>query len=333
MDHWMDRAIAKVAERLSRTRMPSPSVALLGECRMHAADLVRARHEAAGRELAARMDRGDREASEQYGALAERALADMRNEVKRRARTFGAPETLAALLHERWADTDEPEHIDDPTMDREARVRVLNHLDAFNTALGSYRAFFRAMEPLLERDRPTRILDLAAGHGGFALEAMRIAAASGLEIEMTASDLMDEYLEIGRAIASREGLDVKFAVQDALDLRAIEVGRYDLIVCTQSLHHFPASMLARMFREAARVAGRGVVFIDGCRSVLQGLLVPALGMVRYRDRVFAHDAWISFRRFYSPEELGLIARLGPEAPGVEARWMRPGHCLVRWRRA
>lgn len=56
-------------------------------------------------------------------------------------------------------------------------------------------------------------------------------------------------------------------------------------------------------------------------------------MVRYRDTGLAHDAWISFRRFYSPEELGLIAELGPEADGVEAEWMPPAHCLLRWRRA
>ena len=54
--------------------------------------------------------------------------------------------------------------------------------------------------------------------------------------------------------------------------------------------------------------------------------------MRYLDRDFAHDAWVSYRRFYTPEELGLIARLGPEADGVEAKWMRPAHCLVRWRR-
>jgi ubiquinone/menaquinone biosynthesis C-methylase UbiE len=212
------------------------------------------------------------------------------------------------------------------------RVRLLATLDSFNTVVGNYRAFFRAMEPLLASDRPTRILDLAAGHGGFALEAMRIARERGMPIEMTATDLMSEYLALGEEVARREALPVRFAVQDALDLSNLREGEHDVVICTQSLHHFPPSMTARIFREATRVAGRGVVLIDGCRSVVQGLLAPMLGVFRYRDRAFAHDAWVSCRRFYAPEELGLLAGLAVPIESVEAKWMRPAHCLVRWRR-
>jgi ubiquinone/menaquinone biosynthesis C-methylase UbiE len=198
--------------------------------------------------------------------------------------------------------------------------------------VGNYRAFFHAMEPLLVDGRPTRILDLAAGHGGFALEVARIAKRRGLEIQITASDLKREYLDIGAAVAVREGLDVGFEVQNALDLSNLGPDAYDIVVCTQSIHHFPPSMIARMFREACRAAGRGVVFIDGCRSMTLGVVVPLIGVLRFRDTGLAHDAFVSCRRFYSPEELGLLAKLGPEAPGVVAEWMRPAHCLLRFSR-
>ena len=40
----------------------------------------------------------------------------------------------------------------------------------------------------------------------------------------------------------------------------------DVIVCTQSLHHFGPGMVARMLGEAARSARAAVVFIDGERG-------------------------------------------------------------------
>ncbi len=330
MGRILDRALAGFANRFLAYGVRSPSVQLLGEARRLAALATLERHRPRALELAEAMDEHERGAAAAYGELVEEALAEMRADTLTRARTPIAG--LAARVHHRFGGTDEEELLDDPNLDRALRVRMLEHLDAINTLVGNYGSFFHAMEPLLVPDGETRILDLAAGHGGFALEVARIAARRTLSIRITASDLKREYLDIGEAIAAREGLDVPFAVQDALDLSNLEPGAYDIVVCTQSIHHFPASLTARMFREAARVAGRGVVFIDGCRSISLGALIRTLSLVRYRDPGLAHDAWVSFRRFYSPEELGLVARLGPEADGVEATWMRPAHCLLRWRR-
>src|SRR6185503_3541461 len=108
----------------------------------------------------------------------------------------------------------------------------------------------------------------------------------------------------------RERVDVDFVVQDALDLRGID--RFDVITCTQSLHHFTPALVARMFREATAAAARGVMFVDGCRSIANAAILAAVGLVRWRDRAFAHDAWISFRRFFTPEELSVLTRMGPE---------------------
>jgi ubiquinone/menaquinone biosynthesis C-methylase UbiE len=324
-----DRVVARAARHFTDSRIETPSVSLLHDVRVAAAKEVRERHRVRAAELAGRMDEGDREAAEAYGALAERALGEMRAEVLARA---SLPIRIVAGAHARFGDTDATEHLDDPAFDHDARVRLLAYLDSLNTILGSYRAFFLALEPLLSRERPTRILDLAAGHGGFALAAMRMARERGLDLEITATDLRAEYLALGEEAARREDLRVRFEVQDALDLSNVARGAYDVVLCTQSIHHFPPSMVARVFRESTRVAGRGVALIDGARSVTHAMLVPTLAWLRYRELAFAHDAWVSFRRFYSPEELGLVCGLGPEGDALEATWMPPSHCLVRWQR-
>jgi SAM-dependent methyltransferase len=330
MNAMADRLMAKMGRKFTGSRLPSPTVGLLGEARARAAARVRARHRDEALALAREVDAGDREAAEAYGALAERALGEMRREVTQIAGGLGPLERMAARVHARFGDTDEEEYLDDPELDRASRVNILRCLDAVNTTMGVYEAFLRAMRPLLSEERPTRVLDLAAGHGGFAIEAARVARRRGLPLELTASDLKPEYLALGEEVAEREGLGVRFVVQDALDLSNLDRGEYDVVLCTQSLHHFPPSLVARMFREAVRVTGRGVVLIDGCRSVLHGITVPTLGVLRYGDRGFAHDARVSFRRFFVPEELGLLTTLGPEGDAVEAKWMRPMHCLVRY---
>jgi 2-polyprenyl-3-methyl-5-hydroxy-6-metoxy-1,4-benzoquinol methylase len=210
---------------------------------------------------------------------------------------------------------------------------LLRQLDELNCVLESYPAFFDTMRPLFAATGTTRVIDLAAGHGGFALEVARLARREGLDVEVHASDVKREYLDLGQPIAEREQLPVRFVIQDALDLSNLQPGEFDVVTCTQSLHHFPSGMAAVMLSEALRVARRGVVFVDGCRSVLSGAAVSGLCLLRWGNRALAHDTMVSFRRFYMPEELGLLARLTPWGDRAEARLLPPGHVLLRVRKA
>jgi hypothetical protein len=86
-----------------------------------------------------------------------------------------------------------------------------------------------------------------------------------------------------------------------------------------------------MFAEAARIAAHGVLFIDGMRSAINAAMVTSLEYLLYRDRALAHDTLISFRRFFVPEELQLLARLSPWGAHASASWMPPGHCVLELR--
>jgi ubiquinone/menaquinone biosynthesis C-methylase UbiE len=149
-----------------------------------------------------------------------------------------------------------------------------------------------------------------------------------------ASDLREEYLEIGRAAARRKSLDVTFLMQDALDLSALAERGVDVILCTQALHHFPPGMIARMMGEAARAARFGVCIVDGERSWTTLGLVGLVGALYGRTYTFYHDAVTSIRRMYYEEELSLIAQLAPGMPEVrvETGIVAPSHVYVRMTR-
>jgi ubiquinone/menaquinone biosynthesis C-methylase UbiE len=235
---------------------------------------------------------------------------------------------FAARVDGWWRRTDACEYLDDPAVDETMRVDILRTLDKMNDLLGSYNVFFQRMRPLMPSGRAARVLELAAGHGGFALAVAALARQTDFDIELTATDIKEEYLALGRARAASLGLSVNFSVQDALDLSNIQTDVYDLVVCTQSLHHFQPGQVALMFSEAARVARYGVIFIDGARSALNAAMIASLSLLVYRHGPFVHDMLVSFRRFFVPEELELLARLGPWGSTASAVWTPPGHCVV-----
>lgn len=173
---------------------------------------------------------------------------------------------------------------------------------------------------------PVRVHELAAGHGSFAIH---LAKRYGARVEVTASDIKAEYLALGRRRAAEQGAPVHFAHQDATDLSTL--GEVDILLCTQSLHHFPPGMVARMLGEAARAACTGALFIDGERSLLGLLLASPLLWAYGRTWPVLHDTTVSLRRMYLAEELLLFARLAPGLPDdVEVRAGRipPGYALV-----
>jgi 2-polyprenyl-3-methyl-5-hydroxy-6-metoxy-1,4-benzoquinol methylase len=305
-----------------------PLVRMLGDARRRVGLNVWAQYQQAAADLHGGLEHGDPAARHGLEGLVERALEEMRRQVDAEANRAGLRSGWAAVLDAWWRDTEAHEYLDDPQLDRNVRVQILSDLDEMNELLGSYKSFFAKLEPLLARDAVTRLLDLAAGHGGFAVFAAEFARQAGHAVAITASDIKPEYLALGAERAQKSGVQVDFLVQDALDLSNLEAGSFDIITCTQSLHHFRAGQIALMFSEASRVATRGVMFIDGARSARNAAAFVGIGLLLFRNRAFAHDALVSFRRFYVPEELALIARLCPGGDAARAGWILPGHCAL-----
>lgn len=326
---------------LASLGLPPPVMRLLAAVRRDALEAVLPEARAEAAPLVSGLSREDPEAAVAFAALAERSLARLDAEVARATNGGGrgaAPSLLAALhrLDRRFHACDRRELMDDPALAPPLRARLVARLDALNQLLGTYDAFLRAVEPFLVASptapgagsrRPLRVLELAAGAGGFSLWLARHARRRGLALQVIATDLEEGFLEPARRAARAEGLALETRSLDALRLSSYPEA-VDVVVCAQALHHFPSGLLAHLFHCAADRARRGVVFVDGCRSALLAAGFLGLGALRYADPAFLHDAWVSFRRFYVPEELALLCRLGPRGDRVRARHVAPGHCLV-----
>ena len=228
----------------------------------------------------------------------------------------------------------DPELLDDPAFPAAARSKGLDGLHRLNELLGSYEAFLQALMPLIELAEknghsPVRIHDLAAGHAGF---AVFLAQKLGSRVVMEASDIKDEYLDLGRARAREAGVSLGFFCEDALAIDGPRQRGVDILICTQSVHHFPPGMVARMIGEAARAATTGVLIADAERSWLFYGLVAVVTVIHGRSWVLTHDGMASLRRMFYEEELGLLATLAPSLPPgahVETGTFLPAHAFVR----
>lgn len=247
--------------------------------------------------------------------VADHAIASLRA----RRRTEGLRARLDARIR-----TDEPEHLDDPTLPTADRDRLDDALDGHNRLVLAYPRFVAALAPFVAEAAatrtPVRCLELASGSGRLALALAAHARRAGLPVEITGSDVnADAVASATRRAAGTPGL--AFRTLDATTLDGVEPGQFDVVFLVQTAHHFTPGQLARITASGARAARVAFVGIDGYRAPWMPLVVAATAAVY---PVLLHDGLISARKFYSEAELRLIGELAVGADHLEVGRRWPG---------
>jgi SAM-dependent methyltransferase len=241
------------------------------------------------------------------------------------SRELGPGFHLLELL-DRVVRCEDQEYMDEPSTDGEEKAAMVRALDRMNDLTMIYRHQVELLEPTLvelsqERKGPVRVLELAAGSGGLAFALAEHARNKGIRIEITASDIVPESVEAGRRAAADRGLAVDFKVVNAFDLSGIAGDAIDMVVVSQSLHHFTPGQLSLMIAGAGNLGASVFVGIDGHRSTLLLAGVPFVASLQGIAE-FTGDAFTSARKFYSDIELDIIAEIatGRRLHRVECSW-------------
>jgi ubiquinone/menaquinone biosynthesis C-methylase UbiE len=121
-------------------------------------------------------------------------------------------------------------------------------------------------------------------------------------------------LSIARRAADGDpGLSFVHADGTALPFGA---GAFDAVTCTLSLHHFDPQPARALLRELRRVARLSPVVCDLRRSPV-AFAAAWLWSRTSTNRLTRHDAPLSVRRAYTPDEaIGLARDAGWKAPTV-----------------
>jgi SAM-dependent methyltransferase len=232
------------------------------------------------------------------------------------------PGFLIPEMIDRAVRTRETENMDNISATGAEKLDWIRALDRMNQMTQSYTHQISLLLPIIGKlycgKKPVRILELASGSGGLAFALARQAGECGLDITITATDIVAETVSEGNRLATVRELPVTFRKLNAFDFEGLEKGAVDMVVISQSMHHFRPGQLALMIAQAETHGASAFVGIDGYRSLLLLGGVPMVASLQGID-AFTMDGLISARKFYSELELDIIAQIATR---------RTGHCVV-----
>jgi SAM-dependent methyltransferase len=185
--------------------------------------------------------------------------------------------------------------------------RTWGHLDAASPA-AFHRRRLVVGQAARGRTSPERILDVGCGQGGLLRELGREFPSAHL----AGADVSTESLEQTRQVVGGAELwQLDLGDPQALTARPEQLGRYDLVVCSEVLEHLEDAPLAVRHLAALLAPGGHLV-----------VTVPGGKLSRF-------DELIGHQRHYRPGELGsLLERAGLTVETVIA-WGFPFHSFYR----
>jgi SAM-dependent methyltransferase len=200
------------------------------------------------------------------------------------------------------------ELMDEPVDDVDELAANLRDVAFANARLGGTAPVVRAVRRLGAR----RILDVGSGAGDVPLALVLDGERRGVDVRVTCLDVSDQMLAIAR-LATGAHPALAFVRGDGASL-PYDAGAFDVVTCTLALHHFEPAGARALLSELRRVAGVTPIVCDLRRSAA-AFAATWLWSRTSRNRLTRHDAPLSVRRAYTPDEaLALARRAGWPAP-------------------
>jgi len=216
--------------------------------------------------------------------------------------------------------------MDNENLSGDEKLTLVKALDRQNEMMGLYNRYPAIILPLAEEiarkeNRSIRLLELASGSGGLSLALAEEARRKNLPLSIVASDIVPIFIEEGNRQAEEKKLPVTFRLINAFEMPEFSSGSFDLMVLSQSIHHFTPGQLAIMIAQSAKQTKTAFVGIDGYRSMLLAGGVPLMATMQ-GIASFTLDGFISARKFYSELELDIIAEIatGKRNHAITSPW-------------
>lgn len=199
---------------------------------------------------------------------------------------------------------DAPGTIPAPTL-----AHNLRDIRRVNRFAGGTAVVLRHLPALLadvSRGTPVTLLDIATGSGDIPRALVRWGRRRGYDLRVLATDVSEDVL----AVARRETADEPTITVETCDARSLPYcdDAFDIAVCSLALHHFRRTEAVRVLAEMGRVSRRGIIVNDVVRTWPGYVGAWLLGNATTTNRLTRHDAPLSIRRAYTPDELLAMAR-------------------------
>jgi ubiquinone/menaquinone biosynthesis C-methylase UbiE len=206
------------------------------------------------------------------------------------------------------------EILDDPDIDDRLRARSLADVARANTIFGGSHAVLAELETALGAtpSHSLSLLDVGTGIGDIPSRVRDTWLARGLAITVFGVDLSASLLRDARAAG------ILPVCADALAL-PIASKSVDIVMCSQTLHHFEMADAIAVLRELDRVARVRVIVSDIRRSWLAAAGIWLASYPLGFHPVSRHDGVVSVLRGFTPGELSQLVKRATEQTPIARR--------------
>jgi ubiquinone/menaquinone biosynthesis C-methylase UbiE len=194
--------------------------------------------------------------------------------------------------------------MDRPGSDPDLLADDLRNLRIINRCFGGLRVIRRHVFPLIdriERQKEIEILDLATGSADYPLDLAKLIRRLGRNVHIVAVDNNPFMVATARKrTAAFPGITVRD--MDVLSL-AYPDRSFDVVLCSSAIHHFSRCDAVHLLREMCRLSRVGFIVNDLDRSRLGAWTAWLYGRLSTTNPITRHDAYASFLRAFTKNEL------------------------------
>lgn len=200
--------------------------------------------------------------------------------------------------------TRESEVMDDFELQGKELDQTLQDLDKVNRWLGGNKITLKGIKKILAEtssEEPVQIADIGCGNGTMLRQIAAYGRKNNIDLELTGIDANPHAIKIAERMA-KDYSEISF---EALNIFSREFAekKYDIVLCTLTLHHFEDEQIKQLLRQFVEMARLGVVINDLQRSRLAYYLFQAFCAVFIRNDIARDDGLTSILRGFRKKDL------------------------------
>jgi 2-polyprenyl-3-methyl-5-hydroxy-6-metoxy-1,4-benzoquinol methylase len=202
-----------------------------------------------------------------------------------------------------------PEMMDDFEMEGTLLKETLNKIAQINRTLGGNRITVQGVAALMKNipaDKEITIVDIGCGNGDMLRELADFGEKQRWKLQLTGVDANNATVMHAREL-SEQYPAICYYCQDIMQ-PPFHATRYDIILCTLTLHHFTEEEIRRLIHMFCKQAAVGIVINDLHRSMLAYRLFQLMCFVFRFNKMVKADGSVSILRGFRKKELHHLAK-------------------------
>ena len=200
--------------------------------------------------------------------------------------------------------TDEPEIMDDFTMEGAVLRDALDKIAKINQLLGGNLLTLQGVKLLLSKISKSEhitIVDVGCGNGDMLRTLSDYGNANNLNLNLVGIDANNFTVTVAQELSLNYS-NISYRCEDIFD-EAFAKLRYDIVLCTLTLHHFKDKEIIKLLTVFNANATVGIVINDLHRSALSYRLFQIVCVVFRLNAMSRADGLTSILRGFKKHEL------------------------------